>query len=85
MSRDTGPRAAAVEFSDGHVMPAANAPCPLYCRYRTTMREIEACLCQEVFRGALKQRRGRGRSVVVGFGSDLSEVPVSGCKPAALD
>jgi hypothetical protein len=35
--------------------------------------------------GASKHARGGGRRVVVGSGSDLSEVPVSGCKPAALD
>jgi hypothetical protein len=37
----------------------------------TTPARIEASLCQEAFWGASKQRRGRGRSVVVGSGSDL--------------
>src|SRR5918996_4449689 len=34
-------------------------------------RQIEASLCQEASGGASKQRRGRGRSVVLGSGSDL--------------
>jgi hypothetical protein len=37
----------------------------------TPETQSEASLCQGACRGALKQRRGRGRSVVIGSGSDL--------------
>jgi hypothetical protein len=60
-----------VALSHSHRLPAAGGCCPSDPQRRTTWCEIEASLCQDPFRGASKQRRGRGRSVVFGSGSDL--------------
>ena len=47
--------------------------------------EIEASLCQGLCWGALDAPAVVRAYRRVGFGSDFSEVPVSGCEPAALD
>jgi hypothetical protein len=56
---------------NAHRLPEPSTPRPPGGPRRTTRREIEASLCQGACWGALKQRRGRGRSVGFGSGSDL--------------
>jgi hypothetical protein len=60
--------------------------CAFWARNRPTALRGSKPLCVKgPFRGASGQRRGRGRSVVVGSGSDCSEVPVFRVQPATLD
>jgi hypothetical protein len=54
-------------------------------RIQTVARDRSLFCVKGPFGGALGQRRGRGRSVVVGSGSDCSEVPVFRVQPATLD